>query len=121
MGATINPQDVAHGLYENNPPAELIEGFCLAPAAGGDLESRPVVHVQLRRAAQLTAVEADRLAKACQHGVLRQLATGGRDCSGTSCEDPSAHEIAIALHPYGTGPFADASSIRNTSLRDGED
>ncbi|MFI0710024.1 hypothetical protein ACH4SK_05100 [Streptomyces inhibens] len=52
------------------------------------------------------------------HGAT--INPAGRDCSGTACEDPSAHEIAIALHPYGTGPFADASSIRNTCLRHGD-
>lgn len=108
MGATINPQDVSYGLYENNPLAELIESFCLAPAAGGDLESLPGIHVQLRPTAKLSAVEADRLAKACQHGVRRQLAASARDMGQYPEGCPSAHEIAITLHPYRTGPFADA-------------
>lgn len=107
MGATINPQDVAHGLYEDNPLAELIEGFCLAPTAGGDLESRPVVHIQLRPDVKLSAVESDRLAKACQQGVRRQLVAASRDFAHHPESCPAAQDIAVALHPYGTGPFAD--------------
>ncbi|WP_407288515.1 coenzyme f390 synthetase [Streptomyces sp. BP-8] len=105
MGATINPQDVTHGLYDDNPLAELIEGFCLAPAADGALESRPVIHVQLRPGVRLSAVEADRLAKACQHGVRRQLAVTAREMGQLAEDCPSAHEIAITLHTYGAGPF----------------
>ncbi|MFI9051521.1 hypothetical protein [Streptomyces sp. NPDC053427] len=120
LGATIHPQDVAHGLYAGNPLAGLIEGFCLALDAGGELEARPVVHVQLRRGVTLSAVKADRLAKACQYGVLRQLAAAGRDFDESVEEDPSTAEIAIALHAYGTGPFADTSTIRNHYLLRGE-
>ncbi|MEU9114936.1 phenylacetate--CoA ligase family protein [Streptomyces sp. NPDC048483] len=116
MGANIYPQDVEYGLYAGNPLAELIEGFCLALGAGDDLEARPVVHVQLRRGATLSAAEADRLAKSCQYGVLRHLAATSRDFAQSVEEDPSAREIAIELHAYGTGPFAGASSIKNRYL-----
>ncbi|MEU9125230.1 coenzyme f390 synthetase [Streptomyces sp. NPDC048506] len=109
MGAVIDTQDVALGLYHDNPLAGLIEDFCLAPASGGDLESRPVIHVQLRPGVALSAVEADRLAKACQHGVRRQLAANARDFPHLSVDCPSVQELAIALHPYGTGPFAGPS------------
>ncbi|MFF7701622.1 coenzyme f390 synthetase [Streptomyces lydicus] len=105
-GAIITPQDVEQGLYEGNPLAALIEGFCLAPAAGADLESRPVIHVQLRPESTLSAVEADRLARLCQQGVRRRLAATGRDAGAPSEERPAVQELAIVLHPYGTGPFA---------------
>ncbi|MFD8549563.1 coenzyme f390 synthetase [Streptomyces sp. NPDC059649] len=105
LGAIINPRDVAHGLYEDNPLAGLIEAFCVAPA-GSELESRPVVHVELRPGVRLSAVEADRLALACQRGVLRQLAAGCRDFLPSPADCPAAHEVAITLHGYGTGPFA---------------
>lgn len=116
MGANIYPQDVAHGLYEGNPMAGLIEGFCLELDADGDLEARPVVHVQLRKGALLSAVESDRLAKACQYGVLRHLAATSRYFAQSVAEDPSASEIAIRLHAYGSGPFAGNSAIKNGYL-----
>ncbi|KIZ15190.1 hypothetical protein [Streptomyces natalensis] len=120
QGATITPQDVAYGLSEGNPLAGLIDGFCLAPAAGGDLEARPVIHVQLRRGVTLSAVEGDRLAKSCQYGVARQLSAVGRDFGPSAEEDPSGHEIAIRLHAHGAGPFADASApAHHSPLRDG--
>jgi phenylacetate-CoA ligase len=116
----MNPQDVERGLYEDNPLAELIEGFHLMTGAAGELEARPVIHVQLRRAARLSAVEADRLAKACQYGIQHQLAADGGVLDQSPDEDPSVNEIAIELHPYGTGPFADAPSPRDTRLRCGD-
>ena len=48
MGANIYPQDVENGLYQDNPLAHQIESFCLTLEEHADLESRPVVHVQLR-------------------------------------------------------------------------
>ncbi|WP_246102406.1 coenzyme f390 synthetase [Streptomyces piniterrae] len=106
------PQDVEYGLFEGNPLAGLIEGFRLAPAAGGELEAWPVVHVQLRRGVRLSAVEADRLAKTCQYGVQRHLAAAGGDVTQAVDMDPSANGVAIELHPYGTGPFTEGGPVR---------
>ncbi|GGU51268.1 hypothetical protein GCM10010211_14880 [Streptomyces albospinus] len=116
MGANSSPQDVAHGLFEGNPPAGLIEGFCLTLDAAGDLESRPVVHGRQRRGVTLSAVEADQLATACQRGMQRQLAFHNRYFILHPEHCPAANEIAIALHPYGSGPFAGPAAIRNGCL-----
>ncbi|MFG2141205.1 hypothetical protein [Streptomyces sp. NPDC048650] len=73
------------------------------------------MHVQLRRGAVLSAVEADRLARACQRGVLRRLAAVG-DGAESPEDDPAAGETAIALHAHGTGPFARPGAIRDRYL-----
>ncbi|MFE6688515.1 coenzyme f390 synthetase [Streptomyces sp. NPDC057743] len=120
MGANSYPQDVERGLFEGNPLAGLIAGFCLTLDAGGDLEARPVVHVQLRAGADLSAVEADQLAKVCQHGVQRQLDAPDGDFAPLSEQGTAASEVAIALHPYGSGPFADPAAIRDGYLVRGD-
>ncbi|MYT30042.1 MULTISPECIES: hypothetical protein [unclassified Streptomyces] len=120
MGANSFPQDVARGLFEGNPLAGLIEGFCLTLAAGGDLEARPVVHVQLRPGVALSAVEAEQLAKACQQGLQRQLDAHEADFAPHPEQGPAANELAIAVHPYRSGPFADPASIRDGYLLRGD-
>ncbi|SHN16830.1 coenzyme f390 synthetase [Streptomyces yunnanensis] len=120
MGANSYPQDVERGLFEGNPLADLIEGFRLTLEAGGELEAGPVVHVQLRPGVALSAVEADQLAKICQQGVQRQLDCHAGDFAAHPEQGPAANELAIAVHPYRSGPFADPAAIRNGYLlRDG--
>ncbi|WP_042393675.1 phenylacetate--CoA ligase family protein [Streptacidiphilus carbonis] len=119
MGANIYPQDVEYGLYEGNPLAGAIEGFALGLAEGADLETRPVVHVQLRPGAAAGEAEREQLAKTCRAGVLRHLASCSRDFAQSMAEDASAAEIEVRIHPHGTGPFAGGSGIKNTYLLKG--
>ncbi|MCK7622784.1 coenzyme f390 synthetase [Streptomyces sp. RS10V-4] len=113
MGADSYPQDVARGLFAGNPLADLIEGFCLTLDADGELEARPVVHVQLRPGVALSPVEADRLAAFCQRGVQRQLDARQRDFAPHPEQGPAANELAIAVHAHGGGPFADPAAVRD--------
>ena len=48
MGANLYPQDVEYGLYQGNPHAADIAGFCLSLEELADLEVRPVVNIELR-------------------------------------------------------------------------
>ncbi|MFJ9848167.1 hypothetical protein [Streptomyces sp. NPDC101150] len=48
--------------------------------------------------------------------MLRHLAATGVDFAQEVGEDPATGEIAIALHAYGTGPFAGTATIRNHYL-----
>ncbi|MGW5120424.1 coenzyme f390 synthetase [Streptomyces noursei] len=116
MGANSYPHDVERGLFDGNPLAGLISGFCLTLDASGDLEARPVVHVQLRPGLSLSPVAADQLAKSCQRGVQRQLDARDGDFAPHPEAGPAANELAITLHPYGSGPFATPSSIRDGYL-----
>ncbi len=112
MGANIYPQDVEYGLYAGNPYAHLLEGFCLELREQADLESRPIVHLQLLPDA---VVDGDELAALCRDGVLRHLATASRDFAQSLEED--AADLRVEVHGHGTGPFAGASSkIKNTYL-----
>ena len=113
MGANIYPQDVENGLYRDNPLAHQIESFCLTLDEHTDLESRPVVHVQLRAGVRPTGALAD----ACRRGVVRYLAEVSRDFAESIVEDPSAADLRIRVHEYGMGPFAGgASKIKNVYL-----
>lgn len=40
------------------------------------------------------------------HGVRQQLASSVLDFGSLPEDCPAAQEVAIVLHPYGTGPFA---------------
>jgi phenylacetate-CoA ligase len=116
LGANIYPQDVEYGLYEGNPHANQLEGFCLELRERADLETRPVVHLLLRAGAEVDAAE---LAELCRAGVLAHLAAASRDFAASLTEDPSAGELAVEVHAFGTGPFAaagGAGTIKNVYL-----
>ncbi len=106
MGANIYPQDVEYGLYQGNPMAHLLESFCLALHETADLESRPVVHLQLRADAGLDAAGRAALVDHCRRGVLAHLSSVSRDFAESVAEDPSAADIRVRVHDFGTGPFA---------------
>jgi len=117
MGANIYPQDVEYGLYAGNPQAHLLQSFCLAVTEQADLESRPVVNLQLREGLALDPVQRRTLTDTCRAGVLRHLAEVSRDFAESLAEDPSAADLRVEVHEYGTGPFADAASrIKNVYL-----
>lgn len=117
MGANIYPQDVENGLYQDNPHAHRIEGFCLTLQERADLESRPAVHLQLRAGVQLTGADRQDLAEVCRRGVVRYLAEVSRDYAESVAEDPSAAELTIRVHEHGAGPFAAGTgTIKNAYL-----
>ncbi|HEY0698834.1 MAG TPA: phenylacetate--CoA ligase family protein, partial [Micromonospora sp.] len=114
LGANLYPQDVEYGLYAGNPYAAEISRFCLALVEDAALETRPVVHVELRRPLAAPAREA--LVAACRTGVRRHLATVSRDFAQSLTEDPTAGELRVELHAAGTGPFAGQQKIKNVYL-----
>ncbi|WCN79429.1 phenylacetate--CoA ligase family protein [Micromonospora sp. LH3U1] len=117
MGANIYPQDVEYGLYTGNSQAHLLQSFCLQLTEQADLESRPVVNLQLREGLALGADERRTLIHTCRAGVVRHLAEVSRDFAESLAEDPSAADLRVEVHEYGTGPFADAAStIKNVYL-----
>ncbi|WP_436771443.1 phenylacetate--CoA ligase family protein [Yinghuangia sp. YIM S09857] len=117
MGANIYPQDVEYGLYQDNPMAGHLEGFCLTIDEYADLESRPVVNLQLRDGAELDAAEREKLAAVCRDGVVAHLARVSRDFAQSLAEDPSTADVRVRVHAFGEGPFARGTSkIKNVYL-----
>jgi phenylacetate-coenzyme A ligase PaaK-like adenylate-forming protein len=102
MGANIYPIDVEYGLYHDEALAASIESFCLELEEAPDLESRPVVHVQLRKHA---SVDKDAAGERLGHGLVDYLASASRDFAESLHEDPSGG-LRVVLHDHGTGPFA---------------
>lgn len=111
MGANIYPIDVEYGLYRDAALAAAIESFCLELVEHDDLESRPVVHVQLRPGAMVDHDDAEcRLAAQ----VVEHLASASRDFAESLREDPAAAQIRVHVHPHGSGPFAGVrAAIKN--------
>ena len=119
MGANIYPLDVENGLYLDNPHAAEIESFKLSLLDIGELEQRPVIHLQLREDAQLAPDARDELRRASASGVLRHLASVSRDIAQSLEEDPTASDVRIEIHDHGTGVFARGTSkIKNVYLVD---
>jgi phenylacetate-coenzyme A ligase PaaK-like adenylate-forming protein len=111
MGANIYPIDVEYGLYREEELAAAIESFCLELDESPELESRPVVHVQLRPGA---AVDRDAAGDRLRRALVGHLASSSRDFAESLREDPAAAEILLVLHDHGTGPFAaQETSIKN--------
>ncbi|MEV6278612.1 hypothetical protein [Nocardia sp. NPDC051832] len=115
MGANLYPQDVEYGLYQGNPYADRIARFCLSLEELADLESRPVVNLELRDTG-LAPDERLRLADSCRSGVLNHLAHVSRDFAESLREDPSAADLRVRLFEPGTGPFAAMTKLKNSYL-----
>jgi phenylacetate-CoA ligase len=107
MGANIYPIDVEYGLYRDEALASQIEGFCLELEESATLESRPVVHVQLREGAGVDKAAAS---EQLRRGLVEYLASANRDFAESLREDPSRAEIRLELHDRGTGPFVGTSA-----------
>ncbi|WP_216363709.1 phenylacetate--CoA ligase family protein [Subtercola boreus] len=119
MGANIYPLDVENGLYLDNPHAAAIESFKLSLLDIGNLEQRPVIHLQLREDASLAPDDRQELRAASASGVLRHLSSVSRDIAQSLDEDPTASDVRIEIHDHGTGVFAQGSSkIKNVYLVD---
>jgi len=120
MGANIYPLDVEYGLYRDATLAASIEGFCLELDDSSVLDSRPVVHVQLRETARIDdrAAAAERL----RAGLVEHLAASNRDFAESLREDPAAADIRVVLHDHGAGPFAGTrAAIKNVYVLERED
>jgi phenylacetate-CoA ligase len=117
MGANIYPQDVEYGLYADDVLAPLLQSFCLEMQEQADLESRPVVHLQLRADAAPPPDERAGLAERARAGVLAHLAAVSRDFAESLAEDPSAGDLRVQVHDLGTGPFTGTDpKIKNVYL-----
>ena len=84
------------------------------------LDSRPVVHVQLRETARIDdrAAAAERL----RAGLVEHLAASNRDFAESLREDPAAADIRVVLHDHGAGPFAGTrAAIKNVYVLERED
>ncbi|SCG66291.1 phenylacetate-CoA ligase [Micromonospora halophytica] len=114
LGANLYPQDVEYGLYTGNPYAAEISRFCLTLVEDAALETRPVIHLELRR--PLPEADRDALAAACRTGVRRHLAAVSRDFAQSLTEDPTAGDLRVELHEPGSGPFAGQQKIKNVYL-----
>ncbi|MEV6692785.1 phenylacetate--CoA ligase family protein [Micromonospora sp. NPDC051196] len=114
LGANLYPQDVEYGLYAGNSYAAEINRFCLALVEDAALETRPVIHIELRR--PLPASQHEALAAACRSGVRRHLTSVSRDFAQSLVEDPTAGDLRVELHEPGSGPFAGEQKIKNVYL-----
>ncbi|WP_022871885.1 phenylacetate--CoA ligase family protein [Nesterenkonia alba] len=122
MGANIYPLDVQNGLYRDPETAKLIDSFQIELTEISEFEHRPTLHIQLRDPqthpeAALDEDARQQLAETCATGVLEHLAAVSRDVAESLQEDPSAAEILVQIHDYGTGPFAETpQKIKNVYL-----
>jgi phenylacetate-CoA ligase len=119
MGANIYPLDVENGLYLDNPHAKQIESFKLSLRDIGNLEQRPLIHLQLRDGAALDDAATDELKTRSASGVLKHLASVSRDIAQSLEEDPTASDVRIEVHAFGTGVFEGGPrKIKNVYLVD---
>ncbi|GAA2460237.1 phenylacetate--CoA ligase family protein [Actinomadura vinacea] len=116
MGANLYPQDVEYGLYEGNPHAADIARFCMSLEELPDLESRPVVNIELREGVELDEEATAVLVETCRKGVLDHLATVSRDFAASLKEDPAAGDLRVRVFAENEGPFAGVSKLKNTYL-----
>jgi phenylacetate-CoA ligase len=116
MGANLYPQDVEYGLYVGNPRAGDIARFCLSLEESPDLESRPVVNIELREGADRDVVAEAELAATCRQGVLGYLARVSRDFAESVKEDPTAADLRVRIFAAGAGPFAGTNRLKNVYL-----
>ncbi|RJO70939.1 phenylacetate--CoA ligase family protein [Nocardia panacis] len=115
MGANLYPQDIEYGLYRDNPHADRISRFCLALEELPDLESRPVVHLEIDSIG-MDSDDLPILAETCRRGVLDHLARVSRDFAASLREDPAAADLRVRLHEPGAGPFAGMTKLKNSYL-----
>ena len=95
MGANIYPQDVEYGLYRQ-PAGAPIESFCLDLEEHADLESRPVVNLQLREGVALGPRRSGtRSPTRCRAAWCAHLAAVSRDFAESLAEDPSAGDLRV--------------------------
>src|SRR4051794_16506019 len=114
MGANIYPIDVEYGLYADERLAGMIESFCLQLEETAELESRPVVNVQLRENVALGPGERSDAAERLRAAVVEHLTSASRDFAQAVREDPAVANIGVVLYDHDTGPFAGGrATIKN--------
>ncbi len=121
MGANIYPQDIEYGLYKNFAVAQHIESFCLTLEERDDLESRPVIHVELRPAVAFDLPEKQKMIDSIKIGIIEHLSQVSRDFAQSLVEDKTTAEIQIQLYEYGAGIFSHKENrIKNNYLIKGK-
>ena len=56
----------------------------------------------------------------CREGVVRHLARVSRDFAQSLVEDPTAADLRVVVHEFGTGPFLRGTTkIKNVYLVEG--
>ncbi len=81
----------------------MIESFALSLLDIGVLEQRPVIHLQLRPGAARPRRPRRRCVAASAAGVLKHLSAVSRDIAQSLEEDPTAADVRVEVHDYGTG------------------
>jgi phenylacetate-CoA ligase len=115
MGANIYPQDVEQGLYSSKY-ADQIENFMITLHQGDNLESKPVINIELKTAInseQSALIKADLAAR-----VVDYMTKVNKDFAESIAEDSSSAEIQIEFFLPNQGPFAqrDNKKIKNKYL-----
>lgn len=117
MGSNIYPQDIEYGLYRNPEVGRDIESFCMSLEEREDLESRPVIHVELRTGVSFKEKEKADFVNSIKSGILEHLSQINRDFAESLREDKTTADIQIRLYEYGTGFFSDKTDrIKNVYL-----
>lgn len=116
MGANLYPQDVEYGLYQGNPYAAQIVGFCLSLEEQPGLEYRPTVNIELREGNDLDPAQREQLAGACRQRLLDHLARVSRDFAESLKEDPTTADLRIRVCDPGAGPFGRPGALKNAYL-----
>ena len=115
MGANIYPQDVENGLYADTSRAAQLASFTLTLEAleGDETSQQPVIHLELREEVHLSGAQREQLAQGAREGVIGYLAKVSRDFAQSLEESSRTGDIEVAVHDFGTGPFA----VENTKLK----
>ena len=104
-------------LHRQPPGAPAAE--FLPPGGGAGRPGEPTggQPATSRRRGASTPTSGEPSSDTCRAGVLRHLAEVSRDFAESLAEDPSAADLRVEIHEYGTGPFAGAgSTIKNVYL-----
>ncbi|MDQ1715219.1 MAG: hypothetical protein QOC60_1164 [Frankiaceae bacterium] len=113
MGANLYPEDIAAGVEDAGAGlAPLLPGASAARLGGfslelrGDLEPRPVIHIELEGCTGLEVERSVALTSYLVTTLRDRLARNSDDYRVALGEDPRAAELFVELHEPGTGVFA---------------
>lgn len=111
MGANIYPEDIEQALYDEPELAAVTNSFCIALADGPDGGVRPSFSFEVRGEAD------ERLRAAFAERITERIRRSNADFRTALDEHPASVRPDVALHPLGTGPFAqDASRIKQARI-----
>lgn len=100
MGANLYPEDVSAGIGTHGD-SDALGAFCMELAEVGDDEVRPLVHIEVRPAAQHEGLEGELV-----EAIRRHLAVASADYRAALEETDKAADLRVRLWEPGTGPFA---------------